>query len=87
MTEDPADPVDCDSLEQEGRRERVTEAVEAVIRDRNAIYFAAGTTYDVAPDGERFLVVKRADNAQPYVVVVLNWFEELKQRVPTGDQR
>jgi serine/threonine-protein kinase len=45
--------------------------------------------YDVAPDGKRFLVLKpqAADSRPPApatLVVVLNWFEELKSRVPTG---
>ena len=45
-------------------------------------------TYDVSPDGRRFLMIK--DNAAhdqasapANIVVVLNWLEELKQRVPT----
>ena len=38
--------------------------------------------YDVAPDG-RFLVVE--DRSTTQFNVVLNWFEELKQRVPTGN--
>ena len=42
--------------------------------------------YDVHPDGKRFLMVKA--NAAPQarsdqLYLVLNWFEELKQRVPT----
>jgi len=52
--------------------------------------FAAGQ-YDVAPDG-RFLMVRNAGAAdpaaadleppeEPRVVLVLNWFEELKARV------
>jgi serine/threonine-protein kinase len=45
-----------------------------------------GRTYDVAPDG-RFLMIKDAttDSPQstPQMLVVLNWTEELKQRVPT----
>jgi len=47
----------------------------------------AGRTYDVSPDGQRFLMIKdvaAADqNATPAgIVVVLNWFEELKRLVP-----
>ena len=42
-------------------------------------------SYDVAPDGERFLMVKRSTDATPEVRVALNWFEELKARVPTGN--
>ncbi len=37
--------------------------------------------YDVAPDG-RFLMV--SDRPTTEFKLVLNWFEELKQRVPTG---
>jgi hypothetical protein len=40
--------------------------------------------YDVAADG-RFLIVKRnvsADRKPAAIVVVLNWFEELKRLVP-----
>ncbi len=45
------------------------------------------TNYDVSPDGQRFLMVKPSEQAQAaptQINVVLNWFEELKQRVPTG---
>jgi Tol biopolymer transport system component len=43
--------------------------------------------YDVAPDGQRFLMlepIESAGTAPTQVNVVLNWFEELKRRVPTG---
>jgi hypothetical protein len=40
--------------------------------------------YDVTFDGRRLLMIKRAEQAAPTQInVVLNWFEELKQRVPT----
>jgi serine/threonine-protein kinase len=45
--------------------------------------------WDIARDGERFLVVNAGDGAaggepsQPRMVVVLKWFEELKRLVPT----
>ena len=44
--------------------------------------------YDMSPDGERLLMVFPADRpetgepARPQINVVLNWFEELKERVP-----
>jgi hypothetical protein len=39
--------------------------------------------YDVAGDGQRFLMVKgRAEEAPVHVNVVLNWFDELKRLVP-----
>jgi Tol biopolymer transport system component len=43
--------------------------------------------YDVSPDGQRFLMLKPSESAEAaptQINVVLNWFEELKQKVPTG---
>ena len=42
-----------------------------------------GRTYDVSPDGQRFVMV-RPDSAvrENQMVVVLNFFEELRERVP-----
>ena len=43
--------------------------------------------YDVSPDGQRFLMLKPAESAETaptQINVVLNWFEELKRRVPAG---
>ena len=43
--------------------------------------------YDVSPDGQRFLMIKPSEQAQAaptQINVVLNWFEELKQKVPVG---
>jgi serine/threonine-protein kinase len=42
--------------------------------------------YDVSPDGQRFLMLKATEQAQAptQINVVLNWFEELKRRVPSG---
>jgi eukaryotic-like serine/threonine-protein kinase len=40
-----------------------------------------GRTYDVMPDGRRFLMIKQADGDQPpatNIVVVQHWFEELR---------
>ncbi|MHC4433292.1 MAG: protein kinase domain-containing protein [Planctomycetota bacterium] len=46
----------------------------------------AGLSYDVAPDGQRFLVLKpEYDDSQVRELhVVTNWFEELKRLAPTG---
>ena len=50
--------------------------------------FAFYRSFDIMPDGERFLVVLSADQAsadeapRSQLHVVLNWFEELKERVP-----
>jgi Tol biopolymer transport system component len=43
--------------------------------------------YDVSPDGQRFLMLKPSEQGQAaptQINVVLNWFEELKQKVPAG---
>jgi hypothetical protein len=45
--------------------------------------------WDIAPDGQRFLMVKRegaadSDVPPPQIVVVQHWFEELKRLVPTN---
>jgi eukaryotic-like serine/threonine-protein kinase len=45
--------------------------------------------YDVSPDGQRFLMLKPSEQEQAaptQINVVLNWFEELKRRVPTGNK-
>jgi serine/threonine-protein kinase len=40
-------------------------------------------SYDVTPDGERFLLTKLpGEQPRPRVMVVLNWFEELRAKVP-----
>ena len=47
---------------------------------------AALAQYNVTSDGQRFLMIQPVaqDSAAPQQInVVLNWFEELKQRVPT----
>ena len=50
-----------------------------------------GRNYEVSGDGERFLMIRAADPTpdaaaeelpRPRIIVVENWFEELKQRVP-----
>ncbi|MBI4264610.1 MAG: hypothetical protein HY657_09555 [Acidobacteria bacterium] len=44
-----------------------------------------GVTYDVSPDGRRFLMIEEAsgsDAPSQNIVVVQNWFEELKRLVP-----
>jgi serine/threonine-protein kinase len=46
----------------------------------------SGRSYEIAPDGERFLMIKEgADQtaAPPSLVVVQHWLDELKQLVPT----
>jgi eukaryotic-like serine/threonine-protein kinase len=52
-------------------------APSATLSDRN---------YDVSADGQRFLMVKTLEQEQPIsqINIVLNWFEELKEKVPAG---
>ncbi len=45
--------------------------------------------YDVSPDGRRFLTIQSDfsegvafDTRSPTIIIVQNWFEELKERVP-----
>jgi Tol biopolymer transport system component len=47
---------------------------------------ATSANYDVSPDGQRFLMLKpiEQEHAPTQINVVLNWFEELKQKVPSG---
>jgi eukaryotic-like serine/threonine-protein kinase len=50
-------------------------------------YFAGaggigGRTYDVSPDGQRFLMIRPASGSAPNIIVVQNWQEELKRLVP-----
>ena len=47
---------------------------------------ALGRTYDISPDGERFLMIKEsAGGDSPEFILVQNWFEELKRLVPTNN--
>ena len=53
-----------------------------------------GVQFDVTADGQRLLVLVPAGSGDtgdtapgPRINVILNWFEELKQRVPTGGSR
>jgi dipeptidyl aminopeptidase/acylaminoacyl peptidase len=46
-------------------------------------------SYDVSPDGQRFLMLKPIEQTQAttQINIVQNWFEELKRRVPSGAQQ
>ena len=45
-------------------------------------------TYDVSPDGRRFLMIKAVETPisanAPELVAVVNWFEELRKKVPAS---
>jgi serine/threonine protein kinase len=45
-----------------------------------------GRTYDISPDGQRFLMIKEGGSEQaavPQIIVAQNWDQELKRLVPT----
>src|SRR4029453_1966749 len=47
-----------------------------------------GRTFDLSPDGQRFLMIKEGSDDQtttpPQIIVVQNWHEELKRLVPAN---
>ena len=51
-----------------------------------ALSLATMANYDVTPEGQRFLTIKtrEQETSATQINVVLNWFEELKQKVTTG---
>jgi serine/threonine-protein kinase len=54
------------------------------------VLYRARANYDVSPDVERFLMVKPSDQELAPVTqlsVVENWFEELKRRSPSAEDR
>ncbi len=47
-----------------------------------------GRRYDISPDGQRFLMIKDAEQRAETgteLIIVLNWFDELKRLVPTDN--
>ena len=42
--------------------------------------------YDVSPDGQRFLMLKGAEQVPGEINVVFNWTAELKQKAPAGNK-
>jgi len=73
-----------------GRGPAWTSAAPAKLLDEG--YFTSpggnpGRTYDISPDGQRFVMIKVGEAQQttaPQIVVVQNWLEELKRLVPTN---
>jgi Tol biopolymer transport system component len=67
----------------------VFQTPEAVLdRGKYVLSTPAPLQYDVSPDGQRFLLLKPVTDADAgtesaRVVVVENWYEELKRVVPT----
>jgi serine/threonine-protein kinase len=56
-----------------------------VLEDAANTYWLStvGRSYDVSPDGERFLMLKQETQAAATIQVVRNWRAELNQLVPT----
>ncbi|MEE8146311.1 MAG: hypothetical protein V3T24_01805, partial [Longimicrobiales bacterium] len=51
-------------------------------RDNSGAGIGGVPNYDVTPNGQRFVMVRGASSAGPdSVIVVTNWFEELRQRM------
>jgi len=43
-----------------------------------------GPSYDISPDGQRFVALKRSELPEVQLTVVQNWFEDLRRLVPSG---
>ncbi len=73
---------------QPGTPPRIGSPRQVLEGDPNDLLFVADATraYDVSPDGQRFYVLQsRSKPPIPHVTqinIVLNWFEELKAKVP-----
>jgi eukaryotic-like serine/threonine-protein kinase len=77
-------PVKTGATFERGTPERVFDAPYLVRQPGGP----PGRMYDVSADGQRFLMIKEtgeADERTPSarIILVQNWFEELKRRVPT----
>jgi hypothetical protein len=58
------------------------------VRDRKALFSTADydndfehARYNVSPDDQRLLMSRKTTSAESDLVLVLNWFEELKARM------
>jgi hypothetical protein len=58
-------------------------APKMLFEGRHATYQSI-PDYDVAADGQRFLFLTPGDEAREEVNVVVNWTEELKQKITQG---
>ena len=76
-------PVDTSSTFNFGKPEMLFQKTYVPIQ-------AAGPAWDISPDGKRFLMIKQpvstnaATSAEEprRINIVVNWFEELKKRIP-----
>jgi hypothetical protein len=63
----------------------ITKPVQALPGGTILMPWPAQRSYDPTPDGKLIGVITLGDNTAtlvPQIRIVLNWFEELKQRVP-----
>ena len=69
-----------------GTAATVRAGASAVVFEEGPYARGGGVQYDINPDGQRFLMIKLGDPSdaatQISVVLVKNWVEELKERVP-----
>ena len=52
------------------------------------VHRAPGRTYDISPDGRRFLMIRDLDeeaDSPAHMVLIQNWFDELERLVPTDN--
>jgi hypothetical protein len=68
-----------------------TTSAPVLVLERSYVWNAVGLsarTYDVSLDGRRFLMIKDAETPPsanaPGLVAVVNWFEELRKKVPAS---
>jgi hypothetical protein len=60
-----------------------TVGTRKVLFDEEYVPWRWHTNYDIHPDGKSFVMIKGGEGSTE-LVVVLNWAEELKRRVPGG---
>ncbi len=48
------------------------------------LFDGLGGNWDVSPDGAYFITLESEPREPPRLNLVINWFEELKAKVPTG---
>jgi serine/threonine-protein kinase len=70
------------------RGERLELGKPAALFDVGSYFFGGlGRNYDIAADGQRFVMIKNLEdrrNALSPIVIVLNWTEELRARMPAS---
>ena len=65
-------------------RSELSVGAPMVLFEGDFLFDPVDRNYDVTADGQRFVMVANDPDAQePHIEVVLNWFEELREKVPT----